>query len=76
MMITVHLSDGRKITKDSGKLLFFFPPKNDTMQSTWTYEQLGCPKVKEDHITINLSHVVDMRPADEIEKKHAEIHGW
>lgn len=75
-MITVHLSDGGKITKDTDRLRFFFPPKNDTMRSTWTYEQLGSPKVEEGCITINLSHVVDMRPADEIERKHAEIHGW
>lgn len=75
-MITIHLSDGRKITKDEGKLLFFWSPKNDTIKSTFTYNQLGCPKVKDGCITINLDHVVDMRPAEEDEIRHAEIHGY
>lgn len=67
MMITVHLSDGRKITKDSNRLIFLTDPEGtaDGQQMI----QDGC-------ITINWSHVVDMRPADEIEIKHAEIHGW
>lgn len=66
MMITVHLSDGRKITKDSDRLLFFRDgirmPTSDDLQ--------------EGHILLNFAHVIDIRPADEIEKKHAEIHGW
>lgn len=66
MMITVHLSDGRKITKDTRKLVFYNP-----MQCIGRL-----PDVQDGVININTLHVVDMRPADEIEKKHAEIHGW
>ena len=67
MMITVHLSDGRKITKDSNRLIFLTDPEGTADGQQMILD--GC-------ITINWSHVVDMRPADEIEKKHAEIHGW
>lgn len=66
MMITVHLSDGRKITKDENKLVFFNPFHNTGV----------LPYARDGVIGINTLHVVDMRPADEIEKKHAEIHGW
>lgn len=66
MMITVHLSDGRKITKDHSKLVFYNP-----LQCTGIL-----PDVKDGIININTLHVVDMRPADEIEKEHARIHGW
>lgn len=66
-MITVHLSDGRKITKDSERLIFIFDPE-EIVDS----KQL----IAEGQITINWQHVVDMRPADEIEKEHARIHGW
>ena len=66
-MITVHLSDGRKITRDSNRLIFLTDPEgpDDGQQMI----QDGC-------IAINWQHVVDMRPADEIEKEHARIHGW
>ena len=66
MMITVHLSDGRKVTKDEGKLVFYNP-----LQRTGIL-----PDVQEGVININTLHVIDMRPADEIEIKQAEIHGW
>lgn len=66
MMITVHLSDGRKITKESDRLVFYNP-----LQRTGIL-----PDVQEGVININTLHVVDMRPADEIEIKQAEIHGW
>ena len=65
-MITVHLSDGRKITKDERKLVFYNP-----LQCTGVL-----PDVQEGVININTIHVVDMRPADEIEKEQAKIHGW
>ena len=68
MMVTVHLSDGRKITKDQTKLAFF-----TARQFTKEGE---IPLAQEGVIHINLDHVVDMRPADEIEKQHARIHGW
>lgn len=68
MLITVHLSDGRKITKDDGKLIFV----SDICEAVAE----GLEVVKEGCITINCQHVVDMRPADEMEKMHAEIHGW
>lgn len=66
MMITVHLSDGRKITKDEGKLVFYNP-----LQRTGVL-----PDAMDGYININTLHVIDMRPADEIEIKQAEIHGW
>ena len=66
MMITVHLSDGRKITKDERKLVFYNP-----LQCTGVL-----PDVKDGVININTLHVVDMRLADEIERKQAEINGW
>lgn len=64
MMVTLHLSDGRKITKDSTKLIYYdaFTPYD--------------PEVKEGCITVNLNQVVDIRPAEPDEIKHAEIHGW
>ena len=66
MMITVHLSDGRKIIKEADKLIMF---RDGLMLPT-------SDDIKEGHILINLSHVVDIRPADEMEIKQAEIHGW
>ena len=66
MIITVHLSDGRKITKDSDRLVFYNP-----LQRTGIL-----PDVQDGVININTMHVVDMRPADDIEIKQAEIHGW
>lgn len=66
MMITVHLSDGRKITKDPTKLKFIIDPEG------WNGEKM----VEEGCITINWLNVVDMRPAEEDEIQHAEIHGW
>ena len=66
MMITVHLSDGRKITKDTSKLVFYNP-----LQCTGVL-----PDVTDGVININTLHVVDMSPADEIEIEHARIHGW
>lgn len=66
MMITVHLSDGKTITKDESKLVFYNPMTRTGI----------LPDAREGVININTMHVVYMRPADEIEKKHAEIHGW
>lgn len=68
MMITVHLADGRKITKDSDKLNFF------NGESCRVSNML--PKVEEGKITINLDNVLDMRPAEADEIEHARIHGW
>lgn len=68
MMITVHLSDGRKITKDEERLEFF--------SNKEYFKTVGMPRVGNSKITINLDHVVDMRPAEPDEIKHAEIHGW
>ena len=67
-MITVHLSDGRKITKDPTKLKFITDPEGWIINGEQIVED-GC-------ITINWLHVVDMRPAEEDEIRHAEIHGW
>lgn len=69
MMITVHLSDGRKITKDAEKLDFF-----STRVPSIT--GFALPKMVEGRIAINVEQIIDMRPAEEDEIKHAEIHGW
>ena len=68
MYITVHLSDGRKITKDLMKLKFITDPEDLIING----EQI----VEEDCITINWLHVVDMRMAEDDEIEHARIHGW
>lgn len=66
MIITMHLSDGRKVTKDADRIVlyrkgFWVPSPED---------------IQDGHIFVNFDHVIDMRPADEIEQKHAQIHGW
>ena len=64
MIVTLHLSDGRKITKDEDKLILF----------DGGYDDIPIPK--DGYIAVNINHVVDMRPAEDDEIKHAEIHGW
>lgn len=64
MIVTLHLSDGRKITKDEDKLILFDGGYDDT------------PTPKDGYIAVNINHVVDMRPAEDDEINHAEIHGW
>jgi len=66
MMITIHLSDGRKITKDTAKIIPYDP----------IAEPFRLKKVAEGCITVNVHHIVDMRPAEEDEINHARIHGW
>lgn len=68
MIITVHLSDGRKITKDENRLRFFSGGRAKKTDRR--------PRVDEGFIAINLDHVVDMRPAEDDEIEHAKIHGW
>ena len=63
MIVTVHLTDHRKITKDLDKLLFFYSNDDEF-------------EIKEGCITINLRNVVDIRPAEPDEIAHAEIHGY
>ena len=67
MMITVHLADGRKITKDATRLKFITDP--DDMED-------GFQLVQDGYITINWWQVVDIRPAEQDEINHAKIHGW
>ena len=65
MYITLHLSDGRKITKDKGKLRVV------------TTHGAFCDKdVEEGTIVVSAQHIVDMRPAEQDEINHAKIHGW
>ena len=64
MYITLHLVDGRKITKERENLIILRP------QSKFT------PDVEPGKITVNWSNVVDMREAEEDEVSHARIHGW
>ena len=77
MLITIHLTDGRKITKEQDRLHFF----STTMakRSDFEYPDLICvkvPEILEGCITVNLNHVVDMRLAEAEEIEHARIHGW
>lgn len=64
MYITLHLTDGRKITKERENLIILRP------QSKFT------PDVEPGKITVNWNNVVDMRPAEDDEVEHAKIHGW
>ena len=64
MYITLHLTDGRKITKERQNLIILRP------QSKFT------PDVEPGKITVNWQNVVDMREAEEDEVSHARIHGW
>ena len=64
MYITLHLTDGRKITKERENLIILRP------QSKFT------PDVESGKITINWANVVDMREAEEDEVSHAKIHRW
>lgn len=76
MMITVHLSDGRKITKDKNKLHWFTTSRviRENQYPDMLPEEV--PDIMEGCITINLDHVVDMRPAEPYEIEYAKIHGW
>ncbi len=64
MYITLHLTDGRKITKERENLIILRP------QSKFT------PDVERGKITVNWNNVVDMREAEADEVSHARIHGW
>lgn len=64
MYITLHLTDGRKITKERENLIILRP------QSKFA------PDVEPGKITVNWANVVDMREAEEDEVSHARIHGW
>lgn len=66
MFVTLHLVDGRKITKDERNLFFFNPLHRTGI----------LPDAQEGVININTLHVVDMRPAEDDEIEHAKIHGW
>lgn len=64
MFVTLHLVDGRKITKERENLIILRP------QSKFT------PDVERGKITVNWTNIVDMRPAEDDEINHAKIHGW
>lgn len=64
MFVTLHLVDGRKITKERENLIFLRPQTK--------FE----PRAEQGKITINWLNVVDMRPAEPDEIEHAKIHGW
>ena len=64
MFVTLHLVDGRKITKKRENLIVLRP------QSMFT------PDIEQGKIIINWQNVVDMRPAEDDEIEHAKIHGW
>lgn len=65
MLITIHLSDGRKITKDTGNIAIFLEGSKPQLDH-----------FKEGHILINQAHIIDMRAANKEEIEHAKIHGW
>lgn len=64
MYITLHLSDGRKITQEQENLIILRPNSK------------FLPVAFEGKITVNWSHVVYMHPAEDEEIKHSKIHGW
>ena len=74
--ITVHLSDGRKIIKEDDKLRFFIPKNDVSITTSWQYGQMIVPTVNEGIITINMNHIVDMRPAEPEEIQRAVNQGW
>ena len=61
MYITVRMSNSKKITGRKENLIFF---KNEIS------------RVEEGKITINVNHVLYVRPAKDDEIEHAKIHGW
>ena len=67
MYITLHLSDGEKITKEHDRLKFIADP--DGLMDGFQLIEEGC-------ITVNWDHVVYMHPAEDEEIKHSKIHGW
>ena len=67
MIITIHLSDGRKITKDNRYIQFV--GGTPSPEDRFRLAKIG-------YITVNWNHVVDLRPAEEDEIEHARIHGW
>ena len=77
MIITVHMLDGRKITQEKDKLLFFSPTM--CKRSDVEYPDLlgtdKVPDLREGHITINLDNVLYMHEPDEDELKYLENHG-
>ena len=64
MMVTLHLTDGRKITKERDKLIIMRP------QSKFA------PDVQEGCITVNWCNVIYMRKAEQEEIEHWRTHGW
>jgi len=76
MYITIRMSNGKKITADESKLNWFTP---SAMRCNESYPDLApeqVPEITEGCITINLDHVMYMRPAYDHEVEHNEIHGW
>ena len=65
MLITIHLSDGRKITKSGEEVVIFCTGYSPTSDD-----------IKDGKILINQAHIVDIRLANKEETEHAEIHGW
>ena len=64
MYVTLHLSDGRKITKERDNLIIL------RLQTKFK------PEAEKGKITVNWGHVVDMRPAEQDEIVNAKTHGW
>lgn len=64
MYVTLHLSDGRKITQERENLIILRPNSQ--------YK----PDAVEGKITVNWGHVMYMHPAEDEEIKHSKIHGW
>ena len=64
MYITLHLVDGRKITKERENLIILRP------QSKFT------PDVEPGKITVNWSNIVYMCEAEPEEIEHSRTHGW
>ena len=81
MLITIHMTDGRKITKDEENIRFFSMRQGYALNAERiVYDLDGLdgiyPQVSEGCICVNLDNVVDMRPAEKEEIDYARIHGW
>lgn len=64
MYVTLQLSNGLKITQERENLIILRPSTKFK------------PEAEKGKITVNWSHVIFMRLAEDEEIKHSKIHGW
>ena len=79
MIITVHMSNGEKITQEHDNIHFFSPTmckRSDKEYPDLIRDTYNIPIICNGSITINLDNVLYMHTPDEDELKHMENHGW